>query len=237
VLSDHGDALGYPSDSMLRRTGTEREIWDSLWGHGTSVLSPHQYGVVLGMRAFGAARVPGEPASRDWPVGLEDLRPTLQELVTGRAPAGVDGTSLVPYLAGRKSATELASRIRFTETCFNTVKLMKGEVSAAGIAHESARFFEIDANTGWVQLRQDRLGEIMAKKQRAAISSDAILAMIPSWTDESVAYLYSSRNHPVPRPVTAPPDPHTEPDAARLWHALATRFPRELAATAEAPRM
>ncbi len=59
LLSDHGEALGAEEDSMLRTTGTSREIWDSLWGHGTSVMSPNQYQVLLAMRAFGRARLPG----------------------------------------------------------------------------------------------------------------------------------------------------------------------------------
>ena len=87
VLSDHGEALGFQSDSMLRKTGTSREIWDSLWGHGTSVMSPHQYGVRLRDARLWAARLPGQRSVHDWPVALEDVRPTLQELVTGRRPA------------------------------------------------------------------------------------------------------------------------------------------------------
>jgi hypothetical protein len=109
VLSDHGEALGGQSDTMLRKTGTGLEIWRSIWGHGTSVMSPHQYGVVFGMRALGQASLPGTPTNHAWPVSLEDVRPTLQEIVTGEAPANVDGRSLVPYLKGASSASQLDS--------------------------------------------------------------------------------------------------------------------------------
>jgi len=230
VLSDHGDALGFPSDSMLRKTGTSREIWDSLWGHGTSVLSPHQYGVLLAMRAFGRARLPGNPAVHDWPVALEDVRPTLEELVAGEAPQHVDGISLVPYLAGTAPAVEFESRVRFTETCFNTVMMMAGEINPSGLVSEAAIFYQMVPDTGWVQLRPDRLGEIMAKKQRAAISQDSLLAAIPSWNDDTVSYLFSSRQSPLPRRLQGRPDPATEPEAARLWEALHARFPGELPA-------
>ncbi len=71
---------------MLRKTGTGMEIWNSLWGHGTSVMSPHQYSVLLAMRGFGQARLPGMPAVHAWPVSLEDVRPTLQEFATGARP-------------------------------------------------------------------------------------------------------------------------------------------------------
>ena len=40
--------LGADNDSIIRQTGTGREVWDSLWGHGTSVLSPNQYQSLLG---------------------------------------------------------------------------------------------------------------------------------------------------------------------------------------------
>lgn len=78
-------------------------------------MSPHQYGVLLAMRGFGRAELPGDPAVRDWPL-------TLEEFITGAAPKRVDGISLLPYLAGKAPAATLESRVRFTETCFNTVK-------------------------------------------------------------------------------------------------------------------
>jgi hypothetical protein len=237
VLSDHGEALGYPSDSMIRKTGSHLEIWDSLFGHGTSVVSPHQYGVLLAMRAFGRARLPGEPGAHDWPVSLEDVRPTLEQAATGRAPAGVDGVSLLPYLAEPAAASALDGRVRFTETCFNTVKMLKGKITKSGVVSEAGIYYEMDPESGWVQLRADRLPEILARKQRAALSRDGLLAAIPSWSDGSVTYLYSGRREPAPRRLEEAPDPATDPEAARLWKALQERFPGELNASVEAPRM
>jgi hypothetical protein len=229
VLSDHGEALGFPSDSMVRNSGTPLEIWDSLWGHGTSVVSPHQYGVVLAMRAYGHARLPGRAGRYDWPVTLEDVRPTLEELVTGRAPEGVDGLSLVPFMAEPERAASLAGRVRFTETCFNTVKMLKGKITKSGVVSEAGIYYEMDPSSGWVQLRADRLPEILARKQRAAISREALLAVIPGWTDgDGVMTLYSDRRSPAPRRLGGRPDPATDPEAARLWQALEARFPGEL---------
>lgn len=235
VLSDHGEALGYPSDSIVRKTGTSLEVWDSLWGHGTSVLSPHQYGVVFAMRAYGAARLPGAGGLRDWPVTLEDVRPTLQELATGAAPGAMDGVSLVPYLAGREPASALDARVRFTETCLYTAKMMQGKFSVSGLVGEAGIYYELVPETGWVQLRPDRLAEIMATKQRAAVSRDALLARVPSWTDDSVTYFFAERHLPVPRRLEAVPDPATDPEAARLWQALEARFPGELRAPGKLP--
>jgi len=235
VLSDHGEALGFPSDTMLRKTGTAQEIWHSIWGHGTSVLSQHQYSVVLAMRAFGNARLPGAAATYDWPVSLEDVRPTLEELATGTAPDNVDGISLVPYLAGSLPAADLDERTRFTETCFNTPMMLAGRIETSGLVTEAIEFYELVPETGWVQLRPHRLPELMAKKQRAAISRDSVLAYVPSWEDDSVSYLLSSRRSPLPRRIEGRPDPSLDPEGARLWDTLQARFAGELKSPSKLP--
>jgi len=228
VLSDHGEALGYDSDSMLRKTGTSREVWDSLWGHGTSVMSPHQYSVLLAMRAYGRAALPGAPGVHDWPVSLEDVRPTLEEFATGQAPAGVDGISLLPYLAEPARASRLAARVRFTETDFNTPSTLAGRYEASGIIDEAAVFYELDPRRGWMQLRQDKLPILLARKQRAALSAQSLLAAIPDPDGRYLRFLYTDRHDPAPRLLEARPDPGRDPDAARLWDALQARFPGEL---------
>ena len=235
VFSDHGEALGGETDSMLRKTGTGDEIWNSLWGHGTSVMSPHQYTVLLAMRGYGRAQLPGPPAVYSWPVSLEDVRATLQELATGTAPKGIDGMSLVPYLREPAAAATLATRIRFTETDFNTPMVLAGKYNESGLMREGAPYYQIVPETGWVQLRPDRLPELMAKKQRAAVSRDSLLAAIPSWTDDSIKYLFTDRRSPLPRRLQSRPDAAAEPEAARLWDALHARFPGELPNEAQVP--
>jgi hypothetical protein len=171
----------------------------------------------------------------DWPVTLEDVRPTLQELATGTAPQDVDGISLLPYLAATRSADALDSRVRFTETCFNTIKMMEGKITPSGLVTEGAVYYETVPDTGWVQLRPERLDEIMAKKQRAALSRDSLLAAIPSWSDDTVSYLYTTRASPLPRRLTGRPDASRDPEAARLWDALQARFPGELPVSGDLP--
>jgi len=228
LLSDHGEALGGENDSMLRKTGSSREVWDSLWGHGTSVLSPHQYTVVLALRAYGRARLPGAGATYGFPVSLEDVRPTLEELATSRAPDDVDGRSLLPALADPAGAAAFAARIRFTETDFNTPGTLAGRYETSGIIDEAAVFYELDPGSGWMQYKRARLPELLARKQRAALSRDALLAAIPDWGSGAISYLYTSRQDPLPRPLAHRPDPARDAEAARLWDALQARFPGEL---------
>ncbi len=235
LLSDHGEALGGETDSMLRKTGTGREIWDSLWGHGTSVMSPHQYSVLLAMRPYGRATLPGSPGKYDWPVSLEDLRPTLEHYVTGKTPDSVDGISLLPYLSDTRLAARLATRVRFTETDFNTPSTLAGQYEASRLIDEAAVFYELDRKSGWIQFREDRLPELLARKQRAAISPTMLLAAIPGPPGQDPHYLLSDRSKPAPVALEGRPDPATEPEAARLWDALKARFPGELLADPGVP--
>ena len=64
VLSDHGEALGLPTDSIDAQDQPAVEIWDSLWGHGTSVMSPHQYRVSARDACLRAARAARRPRPR-----------------------------------------------------------------------------------------------------------------------------------------------------------------------------
>jgi len=237
LLSDHGEALGADNDSIIRQVGTSREVWDSLWGHGTSVLSPNQFQVVLAMRAYGRAHLPGPDQDYDWPVSLEDLRPTLEEFATGTAPTGVDGISLLPYMSEPSRARALATRIRFTETDFNTTKTLKGQYDASGVVSEAATYYELDPDSGWVQLREPKLPELIAQKQRAAITPDALLAAIPAGGGRGPRYLYSARRNPLPRLLEGPGAVHGDPEVKRLQEALRARFPGELPADSDLPRM
>lgn len=237
LVSDHGEALGGPTDSLLRGTANSRDLWNSLWGHGTSVMSPHQYRVLFAMRPFGNARVPGQPARHDWPVSLEDIRPTLEELATGSAPGGVDGISLVPYLAEPARGQELTARIRFTETDFNTPSTLAGRYEASGIVDEASVYYELDSASGWVQFRPERLPALMAQKQRAAISAGALLAALPGPPGGPPRFLFLPTGEPRPRALEGLVDAEADPDARRLWEALQARFPGELERASGLPQM
>jgi len=92
-------------------------------------------------------------------------------------------------------------------------------------------------DAGWAQLRLERLHENMAKKQRAALSRDSLLAAISIWTDDTVTYLFMNCQSSLPRRLSGRPGPASDPEAARLWDALQARSPGELPPDPELPRM
>jgi hypothetical protein len=147
-------------------------------GHGTSVLSPSQYRVVLGLRGFGPAQamLPGAGAL-DVPASLVDIAPTLMDLL-GVAPpaAGFDGLSLLPALqAGAAAMPELAARIRLTETEYSPRNFSLGDIGGKGTA-EAAKAYRVDPETDLVTVRVNWLDQMLANRQYAALLGNRVLA-------------------------------------------------------------
>lgn len=248
VLSDHGEALGQPGDSPFAMSGPAEDpfAWSTITGHGTSVLSPHQYRVVLGLRGFGpAARLLGPARQVTVPVTLEDLAPTLDELLGLRMRDRPDGRSLVPLLAGAQAAptTQAAApasawseRIRFTETEFNPRGFQPGERQTGSAVQEALKTFELDRETGRLNIRRNERAKLLRQRQYAAIRGPRMIAAIPGNFTPGFRYLYVDGKAPFPRALEAPPAATTDPEAAELWQALAARFPEAVAGwTADRP--
>lgn len=239
ILSDHGEGMGYRTESLLQDVRPLADIWGSVWGHGTSVMTPHQFQVVLAFRGYGRAALAATPGANRVPASLEDISPTVLELVGVPTDPGVDGLSLAPVLRGAPVPDRLANRVRFTETDFNTESMLKGRFDAKGALSEAGLYYEVDPASGWVQLKADRLPEIFAAKERAAFDRDWLLAALPDGHGGH-EYLATRRQRPLPARVYARPSAAEHPEVARLWDALHARFPGELpglpAAAADAPR-
>ncbi len=144
----------------------------------------------------------------------------------------------MPYLRDPGAGAALAPRIRFTETDFNTANTLAGNFRAAAVVDEAVDFYELDRISGWIQFRPVRLSELLAQKQRAAIGSDALLAAVPGPPGgPPVRYLFTSRRNPSPQALASPAAPDASAEARRLWEALQRRFPGEIPALPDAPRM
>jgi hypothetical protein len=226
LLSDHGEGMGWYSESLMQPIRPIHEVWGSLWGHGTSVMTPHQFQVLLAFRGFGAAAT-GKGATHLLPASLEDIRPTVMQLAGVRDPFAVDGLSLADAIRGHSTAGLTTHRVRFTETDFNTPSMLKGKLDENGALSEAGMYYEVDPASGWVQLRANRIGEIINAKERAAFDDELLLAALPDGSGGH-DYLLTSRRNPFPMRLKQTPDPLENPRAARLWQALHDRYGGEL---------
>ena len=235
VLSDHGEALALPSDSLVDLANPH--VSDMLvppsisnWGHGQSVLSPVQYQVLLSFSAFGDA-AGFESAARTIavPGSVEDIAPTIMDLL--RIPAErlhATGYSLAPVL--RNDAPDarqrFAARIRYTETDLRVMPGAAGDVDEAETAKQNSVFFQVDASTGRLHLRQEAVPLLMQFKERAAFDDRRILACLPA-APETHQYLLLDRKTGAGRLLTREPEV-ADAEARPLWDALHTAFSGEL---------
>lgn len=234
VLSDHGEALGLPSDAFFKQTSVVEGMRAPLkvvdFGHGQSVLSPSQYHVLLSFRAFG--QKPAFAASgRDLAAAstVEDIAPTILDLLRMPGdPLSVTGKSLAPALrsepgAARSVATD---RIRFTETDLKVLPNPNGGVDEVATAKQNAMFFEVDPQTARLHIRTRYAPLAIAYKERAAFTKDHLLAAMPAGPDAH-QYLFFDLATGSGRLLMGRPGDESA-EAQRLWDAMVDHYGNEL---------
>jgi hypothetical protein len=233
VLSDHGEALGLPSDSFFDETfhveGLRAPLKMHDFGHGQSVLSKSQYQVLLAFRSFGDDRSIGN-AARDvpFPATVEDIAPTILDFVgAGDDPLAAVGQSLMPKLAGHGADSPAdRERIRFTETDLAVLPAPGGRIDEAATARQNARFFEVDPENARLRLRPRYVPLVTTFKERAAFSRESLLAAIPAGPYAHQYLFFDFPRHRGRVLFGRPGD--DDPDAQRLWDALFAHYPGEL---------
>jgi len=233
VLSDHGEALGLPSDSFFeneffRIEGMKAPLKMDAFGHGQSVLSQSQYQVLLGFRTFGNGFDFGT-AGRTFsdPVTAEDIAPTILDILhVGGDPLTAFGSSLLPTLHGGSEAPGIErGRIRFTETDLRVLPGPGGTVDEAGTARQNSAFFEVDPLTARLHIRPSYAPLAVAYKERAAFTADHLLAAIPAGP---AAHQYIFIDFKAAHGRLLMSRPAGDPVAQRLWDALAEHYQGEL---------
>lgn len=231
VLSDHGEALNAPTDVLLppdKRYVVQGAVTPlGLYGHGTSVLSPTQYSVVLSIRGYGAASLAQQPARLiSEPVSIEDIAPTVLDLLRKNAPdAQFDGRSLAGLLEQPQNAAgAFGLRIRFTETEFNPPQLKPGANAERIIAARNAKYYHVDPNSGRLEIREARLAKILTGRQFAAIGPQRLLAAFPSGDDRTYKFLLIDRTGENMQVFDVPPSAYTDAESLALWQGMKQRF-------------
>lgn len=234
LLSDHGEGLGLPVDNLIySREAKEAagRLPVAMWGHGTSVLSPHQHGVLLALRGYGPSQFAhGAGVPLDVPATLEDVAPTLLDLAGIRSVGErFDGQSLAALLRGDEAGrATLDSRFRFVETAYNSGSLGRGKLRESELIEEGRFLYRINPDTARLEFRAEQWERLLAAKERAVIQGDWLLAALPAPEANSHRYLLVNRRGGLPKRLESQPDAKQEPRTAGLWQALHARFPGEL---------
>ena len=234
VLSDHGEALGVPGDTLLNNRSRVDELRFPLkvsdMGHGQSVLSPVQYQVLLGFRSFGTTA--GFMSSgRTLPGGatVEDISPTLLGLLgVPGDPLHATGESLASMLRNdsMRQPDGPSPRVRYTETDLKVLPDTEGGVDEVATANQNSKFFEIDHQTGRMHIRRQYIPLVIAFKERAAFTDRLLLAALPAGPDAH-EYLLLDRSTGDGRILMGPPGEESG-EARHLWDAMKVEYEGEL---------
>lgn len=242
VISDHGEGLGLHSDMAAVDELPANQVFNlgTPYGHGTSVLSPAQYQVLLSIRGYGPHEqiAPGG-AQVSVPSSLLDITPTLLDALNLNAPEPMDGQSLLPVLAATDTIAankQLATRIRYTETEFNPRGIVPGTKIEGSAIVGAAAFYRVDPATDRLELRPELHAEMMRSRQYAAFSDKHLLAAVPELDSQEFHFLYFDGIRY--RQVEADDAHSRESDMrlAALWGALHARFPDALQASTDTAR-
>jgi arylsulfatase A-like enzyme len=230
LYSDHGESFGKQgealvpdNDPLIRALAATPQ-----WGHGSTVLTTHQYKVVLGIRAFGAAAGKLPPA-REIPqyASVMDIAPTVTGLAGVPAGDSFDGLSLLPLMtSGASVPQEFVHRVRFTETEYTPVGVAtpEGKMSMSGIA-KAAQMYDIDPVTDHIQVRQEHLKPMLTIRQYAAVGDEYLLAALP-YRGEGLSHHFIAvpiQGGPA-RLLTVAPGTDEPEDLRRLWNAMQANF-------------
>lgn len=232
VFSDHGESFTSQDDSLVPFDSPEiiRLGAKPSWGHGTSVLAPHQYGVVLSVGRFVDGAAVKAPAVITEPVSIEDVTPTVLDLLDIEPPAPMDGRSLAPWIAtDPQAAPSIADRVRYTETEFNprVIAAITGQIHTQAVS-EMSQYYSVDPRTDRVEVKEKYIDWMRRTRQFAAIGRTQVLAAVPSMNDGRHLRLLVPRAGGFPRRIDAAPDPAVDPEAALLWQRLEARYGRIL---------
>jgi arylsulfatase A-like enzyme len=227
VLSDHGESLGESSPLTEVADPVDLPLTTfRLYGHGTHVFSRDQYDIVLAFRSYGSPLLKsGRTETIDTAVTLEDLAPTIADMLGIPVEQAFDGYSLVPLLNGDgQLAAESDARIRFLETEFNPPGISTDGMTSVSAMLTAAETYQIDPETDRVLIRVENVGDILAKRQYAAEFDGKVLASVPAEHANEQFLLYFDPEAARVDWLAGEPAQGDDEDMVRLWQALGQRF-------------
>lgn len=224
LLSDHGEALNDPHESLIRDEVRENPIRVALAGHGTSVLVPSQYQTLLAFRRFGPVAI--KPHVVTAPASLEDIAPTVLEMLEGSTTYQFDGRSLAGFLGySEMDDAAFRDRIRLTETESNAAPIVSidGKIDQRQI-EDTAGWYRVDAASGRVYLRDERVRRMKREREYAALRNGQLLAALPTFTTPAFRYVWLDGPGNSPQEIDPLSIRSQSRDLQALWNALQSRI-------------
>jgi hypothetical protein len=225
VYSDHGESFDSPNEALVPDHDPLIEALhaDPTWGHGTTVLTAHQFRIVLGVRRFGGDQW---PAGREVaaPVSFEDVAPTIVEALGAETSAKFDGRSLLKLVQGHEGAEKgFEGRIRFTESEYNPPGIVSIDQSVSPSKLLAAlSVYRVNRETDRLEIKPARLDDLRANRQYAALGKERVVAALPK-KGGGYDYLALSLAGGVPQRLEDQP-PADQPELRTLWAALHSEF-------------
>jgi hypothetical protein len=233
VFSDHGESFSAKVDSLVDMADPKLSELRAVpaWGHGTSVLTPHQYRIVLGMRAYGPARalIARDPGVTHVAASIEDIAPTLFDMLGLDPQEPRDGMSLLPELRAADALKDQnARRVRFTETEFNPLNLvdMTGDPTVVNAKSfvEATHYYRVDPETDRIEMKRQFLDNLQRNRQFAAVGWSKMLGVFPDPVKRSFAFLVIDLDGGPLQSVTAAGDFARDEETREIWNQLCHRF-------------
>jgi hypothetical protein len=207
LMSDHGEGLNMKKDKwgLVGRSFSA----PTDYGHGAAALGDTQTRVLLAIQRFKDGRPVWQPARTRAPASLVDIAPTLLPLagVPASAPPAMDGVRLVDQ-EGRPAAP--ASRPIFIESGLFGRSLDTLDIDPQAVANEFNHLYEVTDDLR-VQLRDDKIPQLMGDKQRAVILGNYGVASLPEGRPHGCWMMVDYRNRT--RLCTDDPTRHPVVDA------------------------
>lgn len=230
VLSDHGESLGDPRNARAFPHSLDVPEYEEerLAGHGTSVFGKHQYKVLLAFRRFGAAAHTSNSARIvDVPASLEDVAPTILDTLGIQTQDEFDGISLAGLIDGTNSHNLPSERIRFIETEFNPRDIAPNELMHTSALVDAASYYRVDPVSDRVEIRAERLEEILNSRQYAALRRNKMVVAAPrkELKGPSSYSMFVVVDEGKPVELGSYADQH-DPEVGELLQALKSRFPQ-----------
>jgi membrane-anchored protein YejM (alkaline phosphatase superfamily) len=176
LLSDHGEGLSIDQYALKPLEGETGLLFGETYGHGTDVLNPKQYEVVLAYRGFGSQTMKAGIAKQS--AGLIDIAPTIADLLDLSIAGGgqYDGISLRPWLNDVHMAS--IQRYFYVETGFSIPAIITKNPKMSEVFDQGRAHYKV-LSDGRVVIKDSSIPLLISQKQYAVYSGDTSFARFP----------------------------------------------------------